>query len=586
MLKGWVVGDTVEQCFGITFSTFLRESQTSSTVTAMIFNMFGLTWCLTGPFMEPLVSEFGWRRVAFVGSIMLSFSTVSSAFVASPWVLIFTYSVLGGTGVGILLSISYTIVPYYFRKRRGLANGIIMASDCGGQLLGPPLIYYLQSEYTYSGSILILGGIVLNCCLGATVFHPIEWHLKTTTTKTENNKNVNESVGESSYRSVRKPMSSKSKWDILTSVIYSSVANLRILRSARAVIIAISAALTLTGYLNFMVIVPFAMQDSGFTLEEAAWTVSVSAICNMLTRIIVSSLTDTRFFNFRICYLIGNFTITTSMIKPDRCQPSPTELKQCHMIVHRLQRNSSCARSLSTQCNGTQSVPHYCQSVPDHCTPTASDLALCQIVVYPLQRNSRLLSTHCNGTQPEQHHSLPTATKLKMRHKIVYLQQRNSSCARSLSTNYNVTQAVVNHSVPTAMELKMCQIIVFLLPCFARSLSTQCNGAQAVTDRCLLTAMEIKLCQIIVYSLPRNSNCARSLSTHCNGPQPVPGYCLRTAKKLTLCHIIVYQMQRKSSCVRSLFTHCNGARALTDHCLPSPVELKLCHVFVYTLHRY
>ncbi|XP_069936482.1 monocarboxylate transporter 12-B-like [Cherax quadricarinatus] len=218
------------------------------------------------------------------------------------------------TGVGILLSISYTIVPYYFRKRRGLANGIIMASNCGGQLLGPPLIYYLQSEYAYSGSILILGAILLNCCVGATVFHPIEWHLKTTSAKTEDNETVHESVGESSYSTVRKPMSSKSKWDILTSLIHSSVANLCILRSARAVIIAISAALTLNGSLNFLAFVPFAMQDSGFTLEDAAWSVSVSAICNMLTRIIASSLIDTRFFSFRICYLMGTLTITTSMI--------------------------------------------------------------------------------------------------------------------------------------------------------------------------------------------------------------------------------------------------------------------------------
>ncbi|KAK8747687.1 hypothetical protein OTU49_016535 [Cherax quadricarinatus] len=309
-----VMVDTVGQCFGIIFSTFLSELQTPSTITALIFNMFGFTWCMTGPVLGPLVSEFGWRKVTFVSSIMLSFSTIASAFVPSPWALLFTYSFLGGIGCGILSNISYTIVPYYFRKRRGLANGIIMSWDCGGQLLGPPLIYFLQSEYAFSGATLILGGIVLHCCLGAAVFHPIEWHLKSQGCETENIGKVHERVGESCHSSGRPPKFSKCQWEILTGLIHSSIADLCILRSARAVIIATSAALIFNGYLNFLAFVPFAMQDSGFSLENAAWCVSVSAICNMLTRIIVSTLSDTRFFNFRTCYLMGSLTITITMI--------------------------------------------------------------------------------------------------------------------------------------------------------------------------------------------------------------------------------------------------------------------------------
>lgn len=69
-------------------------------------------------------------------------------------------------------------MPYYFYRRRGLANGLMMSWDCGGQFLGPPLISLLQTHYGFHGATLILGGIILNCCVSAAVFHPVEWHYK------------------------------------------------------------------------------------------------------------------------------------------------------------------------------------------------------------------------------------------------------------------------------------------------------------------------------------------------------------------------------------------------------------------------
>nr|XP_045595173.1 monocarboxylate transporter 12-like [Procambarus clarkii] len=309
-----VMVDTVGQCFGIIFSSFLREQEASSVLTAVIFNMFGFLWCLTGPPLGPLVSEFGWRKITFVASIMISLSTITSAFVTAPWLLIFTYSTLGGIGCGIISNISYAIVPYYFSTRRGLANGIIMCWDCGGQLLGPPLIYYLQYKYGFAGATLILGGIVLNCCVGAAVFHPVEWHLKFQICDSQKQENIDKNSDESSQCLSHKVNSSKCQCNMMTNLIRSTIADLRILGSARAIIIAMGATLIFNGYLNFLAIVPFYMQDSGFTLEDSAWCVSVSAMCNMLTRIVVSTLSDTPYFNFRLCYLIASLTIAISMI--------------------------------------------------------------------------------------------------------------------------------------------------------------------------------------------------------------------------------------------------------------------------------
>lgn len=94
-------------------------------------------------------------------------------------VLVLTHFLsLSGLASGLLATVSYLIVPYYFHRRRGLANGLMMSWDCGGQFLGPPLISILQNHYGFQGATLILGGIILNCCVSAAVFHPVEWHYK------------------------------------------------------------------------------------------------------------------------------------------------------------------------------------------------------------------------------------------------------------------------------------------------------------------------------------------------------------------------------------------------------------------------
>ncbi|XP_037803725.1 monocarboxylate transporter 12-B-like [Penaeus monodon] len=309
-----VLVDVIGQCFGIVFSALLLDLGTSSLMTAWIFNMFGFLWCLTGPPLSPLIKECGWRRVTFVAAFLLAASTISSAFVTSAWVLFLTYSVLGGIACGLLSNISYMIVPHYFTTRRGLASGIIMMWDCGGQLLGPPLVKLLQDEYAYKGATLILGGVVLNCCVGAAVFHPVERHLKPRGVLAERvvARSPSGALGGGLARRSNNPRPPTRT--LVWRIVQSTLEDLRILTSARAAIIAVGATVIFNGYLNFLAFVPFAMQEAGHSLGDAAACVSFSAVCNMLTRITVASLSDMKMFNFRVCYMLGGLTITASML--------------------------------------------------------------------------------------------------------------------------------------------------------------------------------------------------------------------------------------------------------------------------------
>lgn len=369
-------------CFGILFSRYLLELGTSSTTTAWIFNTQCFTWNLFGLVARPFTQEFGWRKVACLGGFLTSISLVISAFAPSAEFLFFSFSLLSGAGGGAAVCICFTIVPLYFDRRRGQANAIMMAGVCLGQIIGPPLVNFLQTEYGYKGATIIMGAILLNGCVGALLFHPIAWHQKRvarpriaglqegteeplvprrrrmSSEALDTNSPMlaarrglarvrNHSVaslggsslglstidlpglaalasaaegddgggddGDASSTSSRAPGTICNILKILQRVWRSTVSDLQALRSPRALIIAVGGTLCINGYLNFVMMVPFAMQAGGYTLQDAAFCISISAVCNLLLRMIVSTLSDWPRFSVRACYMAGFGLISVTM---------------------------------------------------------------------------------------------------------------------------------------------------------------------------------------------------------------------------------------------------------------------------------
>ncbi|XP_037803296.1 monocarboxylate transporter 9-like isoform X1 [Penaeus monodon] len=362
--------------FGILFSRFLMDLGTSSTTTAWIFNLQMFFWHVVGPFVRPLTREFGWRRSGFFGVMLISSSIMLSAFAPSAEFLFFSFSLLSGIGGGLAGTICFLIVPTYFERRRGIANTMLTSGICMGQIMGAPFIRYLQDEYAFTGAALIYGAILLNCLVGVSLFHPLKWHLKETNV-TENVAPLDgslpliSSAEKTEEKSVQKVLTedmktqarmvrarmlarisessctshtsrgsetsvmyvsmtgiidvvdfsmqneakerSSSLWEILKRVCLSTFSDLRILRSRRALIINTGIALCINSYINFIMMVPFKMQQAGFTLQDSAWCVSILGICNFATRLIISPLADWSKFNMRLCFMIGYAIIASSM---------------------------------------------------------------------------------------------------------------------------------------------------------------------------------------------------------------------------------------------------------------------------------
>lgn len=81
---------------------------------------------------------------------------------------------VSGLGLALNFQPSLIMLNRYFDKRRPLANGLSAAGSPVFLCALSPLGQILQHEYGWRGGFLILGGMLLNCCVCGALMRPLE----------------------------------------------------------------------------------------------------------------------------------------------------------------------------------------------------------------------------------------------------------------------------------------------------------------------------------------------------------------------------------------------------------------------------
>lgn len=78
-----------------------------------------------------------------------------------------------GFGLAFNLQPALTMIGRYFYKKRPIANGLAMAGSPVFLSTLAPLNQYLINAFGWRGSFLILGGLLLNCCVAGSLMRPL-----------------------------------------------------------------------------------------------------------------------------------------------------------------------------------------------------------------------------------------------------------------------------------------------------------------------------------------------------------------------------------------------------------------------------
>ncbi|XP_063817313.1 monocarboxylate transporter 4 [Pseudophryne corroboree] len=156
------------------FKELIREFGIGYSDTAWISSILLAMLYGTGPLCSICVNRFGCRPVMMVGGLFASLGMVCASFCTSIITIYLTAGVLTGLGLSLNFQPSLIMLNRYFDKRRPLANGLAAAGSPVFLCALSPLGQILQYEFGWRGGFLVLGGLLLNCCVCGALMRPLE----------------------------------------------------------------------------------------------------------------------------------------------------------------------------------------------------------------------------------------------------------------------------------------------------------------------------------------------------------------------------------------------------------------------------
>uniref|UniRef100_A0A667YW32 Solute carrier family 16 member 3b n=1 Tax=Myripristis murdjan TaxID=586833 RepID=A0A667YW32_9TELE len=180
---GWAV---LAGCFVITgfsyafpkavsvfFKELIREFGVGYSDTAWISSILLAMLYGTGPLCSVLVNRFGCRPVMMVGGLFASLGMILASFSTSIIHIYLSTGVITGLGLALNFQPSLIMLNRYFSEKRPLANGLSAAGSPVALCCLSPLGQVLQYQYGWRGGFLILGGLLLNCCVCGALMRPL-----------------------------------------------------------------------------------------------------------------------------------------------------------------------------------------------------------------------------------------------------------------------------------------------------------------------------------------------------------------------------------------------------------------------------
>nr|KAI8746188.1 monocarboxylate transporter 14-like [Biomphalaria glabrata] len=159
--------------FGILMLALLDDLGYDKYMTAWIGSaQMGLSMAM-GPVISLILQYFSIRQVTMVGTVIASTGFITSAFAPNIYVLIFTYGVVGGVGIGMVFLPAIIVVGLYFNKKRAIATGIATSGSGVGTFVYAYVTNLLLNYFSWRGTVLIHGGLILNCLVCAMCFRPL-----------------------------------------------------------------------------------------------------------------------------------------------------------------------------------------------------------------------------------------------------------------------------------------------------------------------------------------------------------------------------------------------------------------------------
>ncbi|XP_040263943.1 monocarboxylate transporter 2-like [Bufo bufo] len=313
---GWMVvlGAFISMGFSYAFSkaitVFYKEIQesfgASSSEIAWISSLLLACMYAGGPVSSILVNKYGSRPVVMFGGLLSGIGMILATFCTSIIQLYICVGVIAGFGFSMNLQPSVIVVGKYFLKKRPIANGLAMAGSPVILSTLAPLNQFLFDKYGWRGSFLILGALLLNCCVAGAIFRPVG--PKTSKNKKDKDKSIQDKDPEKVKMSLMEPVkaeSTETKEKESCIARFNKVLDLTLFKHRGFLIYLIGNVLMFIGfYAPIVFLAPYG-KHLGVDEYSAAFLLSILAIVDMIARPATGMIANTKWIRPRIQYFFS-----------------------------------------------------------------------------------------------------------------------------------------------------------------------------------------------------------------------------------------------------------------------------------------
>lgn len=165
-----MVLDGIGYSFGILLDPLMTHYGEGKGMISMVGSILAGAIMLVGPISSTLVNMFGPRKTCIAGAIVSAVFIFLSTFSPNVYLLMVSYGVLGGLGLGLMYVPAVTAVGYWFEKKRSLVTGISTCGSGFGTIVFAPVVTALEGALGWQWCNRIVAAMCLTCTvLGATM---------------------------------------------------------------------------------------------------------------------------------------------------------------------------------------------------------------------------------------------------------------------------------------------------------------------------------------------------------------------------------------------------------------------------------
>ncbi|MDC0948397.1 MFS transporter [Gammaproteobacteria bacterium] len=163
--------------FSVFFEDISQKFNASRSQTSLIFSSAEFVWFLSGFLGGFLSDRFGPARIVLCGAVLMACGFLLASQSRTITEIVLAYSIGVGIGGGFIYIPAISLVPRWFKRKRGLATGIALCGVGLGTFSFPLLGETLLEPLGWEGVHIIFAAILLCVCGGLSfilVGHPQE----------------------------------------------------------------------------------------------------------------------------------------------------------------------------------------------------------------------------------------------------------------------------------------------------------------------------------------------------------------------------------------------------------------------------